>query len=87
MDRKAFEDLLAAEGYEASERFKEAAPDNGMHAHDFDARLFILEGQVTMTFADGAKTFGPGDDCHVPAGTRHSEAFGPDGCSYIVGTR
>ena len=87
MDRNAFEAAAVADGYEVSESFKPAAPDNGQHTHDFDARLFILSGEATMTFADGPVTYRAGDVCDVTAGTRHSEAFGPDGCAYLVAKR
>jgi len=87
MDRATFEAELARDGYALREAFKPHTPANGMHVHDFDARLYVLAGEITLTREDGARTFRAGDSCDVPAGTLHSEAYGPEGCKYLAGRR
>ncbi len=57
------------------------------HQHDYDVRLFILEGEIRLT--DVHKNFvhacGPGTKVHVSAGTAHSEDHGT--LKMIVGRR
>ena len=73
MDRAEFEADLTREGYELSEGEIKPNVHRGSHAHKFDARLFVLEGSITLVFGDGCCTYGPGDSCNVPAGTTHEE--------------
>lgn len=58
-----------------------------MHAHDFDARLLVTGGELTMALDDGAVVLLPGAECDVPAGTLHSEQGGPSGATAILATR
>src|SRR4029453_1934079 len=76
MTRAEFETELRREGYEIREG--EFKPDHhkAAHAHDFDARVLVLDGSVTMVFGKDQVTFGPGDACTVPAGTMHEEHTG-----------
>ena len=57
------------------------------HAHDYDVRLYIVEGIFRVTDADSNRvhSFGPGDKVFVGAGTRHSEDHGP--LRMVVGRR
>ena len=49
MDRAEFETELRAQGYgEIVDRRMEANAVNPEHAHEFDARLFVLEGEMTV---------------------------------------
>ncbi|MEO6652030.1 MAG: hypothetical protein ABIP17_05170 [Ilumatobacteraceae bacterium] len=58
-----------------------------MHAHEFDARLLVTGGELTMALADGSIVLRAGDECDVPTGTVHSEQGGPDGATAILATR
>ncbi len=87
MDRETFEADLVREGYAMTEGRKDPCAPNPMHTHDFDARLLVLEGAFTLTLEDGPHTYRPGESFSVPAGTMHSEGFGPDGCAYVAGKR
>jgi len=58
-----------------------------MHAHEFDARLLVTGGELTMALDDGAVVLGPGAECEVPAGTLHSEQGGPSGATAVLATR
>lgn len=88
MDREAFEAGLKADGFgEVLTRRMEtgqAAPD---HAHPFDARLFILEGELVLEQGGTTRRYGPGEAFEVPAGLPHGESFGPEGATYLVGRR
>ena len=87
MNRTEFEADLRGEGYEI--RDGEIKPDEhrAAHAHDFDARLFVLDGSITLVFGDDRCTYGPGDSCNVPAGTMHEEHTEADGVRYLAGRR
>jgi len=50
-------------------------------------RVFVLDGSITLVFGTERVTYGPGDSCHVPAGTRHEEHTGTEGVRYVSGRR
>ena len=87
MTRTEFEADLRRSGYEIREG--EIKPDEhrAAHAHEFDARLFVLDGSITLVFGDDRCTYGPGDSCVVPAGTLHEEHTEADGVRYLAGRR
>jgi quercetin dioxygenase-like cupin family protein len=88
MDRTTFETELDAQGYaEIVDRRMEPNAINPEHAHEFDARLLILEGAMTIA-ADGAeRTYRAGDTFAMAAGRRHAEHAGADGTRYLAGRR
>ena len=57
------------------------------HCHDFDARLFVLGGEITITRDNTPETFRAGQCCEVPAGCMHTEQVGPEGVAYLSGRR
>ena len=71
MDRAEFEADLRREGYELREGEIKPNVHRGSHAHEFDARLLVLEGSITLVFGAGRCTYGPGNSCNVLAGTMH----------------
>ena len=87
MDRDYFEQRLKADGYEPVERHMDANHFNPEHVHEFDARVMLLDGEMTITRPSGAQTFRPGDVCEMAAGTPHSEQCGPSGAHYLAGRR
>ena len=87
MTRAEFEAELAREGYEIREGEVEPHRHRGAHAHEFDARLFVLEGSITLVFGTDRVTYGPGDSCSVPAGTMHEEHTDGAGMRYLSGRR
>lgn len=88
MDRTVFEMELREQGYaEIVERRMEANALNPEHAHEFDARLLVLEGTMTITAEGAERTYGAGDTFTMSAGCRHSERSGPDGAGYLAGRR
>lgn len=87
MDRTEFEAALARDGYEAVARSMQPNTVNPDHTHDFDARVMVLEGAITIGRSSGSHTYGPGEWCEVAAGELHSEQVGPLGVSYVAGRR
>jgi quercetin dioxygenase-like cupin family protein len=81
MDRTTFETELRARGHaEVVDRRMPANAVNPEHAHEFDARLLILEGAVTIASGGQERTYCAGD-------TFHAEGAGPDGVRYLAGRR
>ncbi len=87
MERAAFEAKLAQDGYERDETTIAAGEQRPAHAHDFDVRLLILDGDITLSYESGPVTYAAGDCCDVPAGVVHGEIIGPAGVHYLVGRR
>lgn len=88
MDRTEFEKALAAEGYgEVVDRRMEANALNTDHQHEFDARLLVLEGEMTIARNGGEEVYRAGDAFAMTAGCRHSERAGAAGVRYLAGRR
>jgi quercetin dioxygenase-like cupin family protein len=87
MNKAEFEADLLREGYEVREGGMEPNVHREAHAHGFDARVFVLDGSITLVFGDDRHTYGPGDSCAVPAGTMHEEHTEADGVRYVAGRR
>jgi quercetin dioxygenase-like cupin family protein len=88
MDRTTFETELRQQGYaEVVDRRMEANSVNPEHAHEFDARLLVLEGAMTITAEGRERTYGAGDTFTMTAGCRHTERSGPEGARYLAGRR
>ena len=85
MDRLAFEAELRREGYQVVNSGLKPDLINPDHTHDFDARVLVLGGEITITRDGKAETFRAGDSCMVPAGTVHAEQVGPEGVAYLAG--
>jgi quercetin dioxygenase-like cupin family protein len=88
MDRTEFEAELRAQGYgEVVDRRMEANALNPEHAHEFDARLLVLEGAMTIASEGKERIYRAGDTFEMSAGCRHSEQCGPEGARYLAGRR
>jgi quercetin dioxygenase-like cupin family protein len=90
MDRAEFAQKLQAEGYtELFDRKMDASGTGPEHSHEFDALLFVLEGEMTITCNGKPQTVRAGDLCSVPAGTPHTEQFGSknEGVHYLAAWR
>jgi quercetin dioxygenase-like cupin family protein len=60
---------------------------NPDHAHDWDARVMVIGGEITLIRGEGTETFRAGDSCAVAAGKVHAEHVGPQGAAYVAGRR
>jgi quercetin dioxygenase-like cupin family protein len=87
MNRAAFEASLREGGYEMVPRDFAAGAVHAEHSHGFDARLMVTAGEITLTIAGNATTYGVGDVCEVPAGTPHTETIGARGATLLLGRR
>lgn len=87
MNQGDFEADLRRQGYEVCYGGMKAGEVNPDHAHDWDARVMVIGGEITLTRAGKAETFRAGDSCAVRAGEVHAEQVGPHGVAYIAGRR
>jgi quercetin dioxygenase-like cupin family protein len=88
MERSEFESALARGGY-APGLERQMAPNTVKpeHAHEFDARLLMLDGEMTITCDGSARTYRAGDTFEMAAGRRHAESCGAAGARYLAGLR
>ena len=87
MNQREFEADLRQQGYEVFYGGLQAGMVNPDHAHDWDARVMVIGGEITLTRAGKAETFRVEDNCAVAAGEVHAERVGPQGVAYIAGRR
>jgi quercetin dioxygenase-like cupin family protein len=88
MDRQEFEAGLQRDGFSPPVRVERAVGYSlADHDHPFDARAFILAGEITLTVGGVASTYKAGDIFRLAAGTVHLESAGPEGVVYLSGRR
>jgi quercetin dioxygenase-like cupin family protein len=85
LTREAFESDLRREGFEIAHGGQPPGFTEDLHAHEFDARIMVLGGEITVIRDNRAETFQAGDHCEIPAGCQHGTKVGPEGVAYIVG--
>jgi quercetin dioxygenase-like cupin family protein len=85
LTREAFESDLRREGFDVVHGGQQANHVGECHAHDFDVRIMVLSGEITLIRDGKPETFRAGDHCEIPAGCMHTEQVGPEGVAYIAG--
>jgi len=87
MKDEQFELALRRDGFDV--RRDTMPPDTVVseHAHPFDVRALVLNGEITLTVEGVQYAYREGDIFVLPAGHRHAEAVGPAGVDYLVGRR
>jgi quercetin dioxygenase-like cupin family protein len=85
LTREAFESDLLREGFDIIHGGQAPGFSEDLHAHDFDARIMVLGGEITVCRDGNAVTFRTGDHCEIPAGCLHTTQVGPEGVAYLVG--
>jgi quercetin dioxygenase-like cupin family protein len=87
VNQSEFEADLRREGYEVFYGGMGADHVNPEHSHDWDARVMVIGGEITLTRGGRSETFRSGGSCAVSAGEMHAEYVGPQGVAYIAGRR
>lgn len=87
MDRATWEAELQRDGFELKEGGMDAGKHIPDHTHPFDARLYVLSGELTITQNGEPQTYGSGDNFEVLAGRNHAETVGAEDVTYLVGRR
>ena len=57
------------------------------HAHPFEARALVLAGELSICTATQDCRYQAGDVFHLNAEMPHTERYGPDGVTYLVGRK
>ena len=87
MERIAFEAELQRDGYQIVVNTMQPGAINPEHAHDFDARLLVVAGEMTVIVGDQRNTYQVGDTFSMTHGCRHAECAGSQGATYVAGRR
>jgi len=57
------------------------------HTHTFDEVRLVVEGEILIGTEEGEYLLKAGDMMVVPKGTRHWAKVGPEGVSYLCGSK
>ena len=89
MERSQFEEELRSLGYkEVTTVTRPAHGRLDVHTHPFEARALILTGEIRIQCAgEEEKLYRPGEIFHLAHEQAHSESYGPEGVSYLVGRK
>jgi quercetin dioxygenase-like cupin family protein len=88
MHRDEFLALLPEEGFQ--EVVTVTREPNGamdIHAHPFEAKALIVEGEITIRVGDDERLYRVGEIFQLPANLEHEERYGPQGVTYLVGRK
>jgi quercetin dioxygenase-like cupin family protein len=87
MDDATFKQDLDREGFKQTEVCWEPGRTTPEHAHPFDVRGLVLDGEITLKTAGQSTPYRAGQEFVMPAGCPHAEFIGPDGVRILVGRR
>jgi len=79
MDRSTFEAELLRDGYRILVNTMQPGQVNPDHAHDFDARLLVVAGEMTVVVGDQRNTYRVGDTFSMRHGCRRGSRAELDG--------
>jgi hypothetical protein len=65
MDRTAFEAALQHDGFEVVARTMEPNTTNPEHAHEFDARVLVVAGEMTLARDGTSRAYRPGETFEI----------------------
>lgn len=88
MDQATFTKQLADEGFdEILTRTQPAEQFVDTHAHAFGVKAMVLQGEITLGVAGKLTTYQVGDMFTLAPGCEHSERYGAQGVSFLVGRK
>ncbi|MGE1151797.1 cupin domain-containing protein [Pseudomonas kitaguniensis] len=88
MQTHQFLSLLAEQGFGTTDLVERVPFDTlDDHAHPFEAKALVLEGELTIRTPGLERTYKKGDVFHLQRDEAHSEVSGPEGVQYLVGRR
>ena len=82
---EAFESDLRREGFDVIHGGQKPCFAEELHAHDFDVRIMVLGGEISVARDGNCVTFKAGENCEIPEGCQHTTQVGPEGVAYVVG--
>lgn len=85
---EAYRDSMTAMGFdEVLVREWKPLQVVGDHAHPFDAKAVVVQGEMFLTVGGQTRQLFPGDTFDLARGQPHSERYGAEGATYWVGRR
>lgn len=87
MQREAFTEALAKEGFTEFVTVQYEAGAREEHAHPFEAKALILAGEIHIRVGDEERLYKTGDVFHLPANMTHTERYGPQGVTFLAGRK
>ncbi len=87
MTQAEFEAALRRDGFEIAAGEIKPNERRAEHAHDYDVRGLVLDGDFALTCSGERREYRAGEVFTMPAGRRHSEETGSAGIRYVVGRR
>lgn len=89
MDYSQFTEMLAREGFAEVVLIERQADGHlDVHAHPFEAKALVLEGEIRIREAAGMeRPYKTGDIFHLLANRKHEEWYGANGVRYLVGRK
>lgn len=88
MDKASFVSDLERDGFleiVTKSMGPNVSPDE--HTHPYDVRGLVLEGEFTLRCDGEVRTCRPGDSFTMAADCPHSESYGAQGVTYLIGRR
>ena len=83
-----FEAQLRSDGYlDIKHRVVECGEDTQPHHHDFDTRLLVLEGEMSVVCGGTTRTYRAGEILEISAGAEHCEQYAADRLRFVAGLR
>ena len=83
-----FEEQLKRDGYlDIKHRQIERGENTKTHKHDFDTRLLVMSGELTVVCGDNQRTYRAGEILEIAAEAEHFELYGQDRLSFVAGLR
>lgn len=88
MNTEAFKESLVKDGFAAAVSVtRDANGEAALHEHEFEAKALIVQGWLDIRVGNSERRYEVGDIFHLRAGEPHSERYGPDGVTYLVGRK
>ena len=88
IDTDEFEEQLLRDGYlDIKHRLVERGEDTQPHNHDFDTRLLVLEGEMTVVCGGAKRCYRAGEILEISSGAEHFERYGADRLRFVAGLR
>lgn len=87
MTPEIFTRQLTQEGYEVEHKSLPAGKQVAAHTHPFEVKALVTAGQVTLGVDGKLTVYRAGDIFTMAQGCEHTERYGDDGVSYVVGRK
>lgn len=88
MQRDAFLEILAEEGFPEPVLVTREHGAMDAHAHHFEAKALIVAGEIHIRQGDGEEQrYRVGDVFHIAMDVAHTERYGPEGVQYLAGRK